>query len=257
MDHLLTRPQLRSPYSVNQAFQSWVALTHHITDQGVALPSNIVARIKRAATAPPTRGLLCPDNVKALAAAMRRRRPRYAIAIWLGACAGLRKGEIFGLKWEHIDLQDGLLTVQEQLQFGRVAPLKSRASYATLAMDHFLRRRLTEHLSEFPAVLRAGHPSGYVVTQDGRHPVTRGGFDGQWYRAVENAGLAKGTCLTDLRVFYASTLANSNRHSPKKVQRLVRHAHMSHTWDLYVLPPLVDGMGRVDDFTAAFADDSN
>ncbi|MFF7947624.1 tyrosine-type recombinase/integrase [Streptomyces griseorubiginosus] len=257
MDYLLAHPRLRSPYTVNQAFRTWVAVMHHAADQGVTLPSNLVTRIGRAETPPRSRKLLTPSEVRALAEAMHRQRPRYAIAIWLGACAGLRKGEIFGLKWEHIDIERGLLTVQEQLQSGRVTPLKSRASYATLAVDHFLLRQLAAHLREFPSALRNGQRSGYVLTRDGHHPVTRGMFDGQWRRAVEDSALARGTCPTDLRVFYASTLANANRHSPKKVQRLARHAHMSHTWDLYVLPPLADDMGRVDDFTAAFADTVN
>ncbi|WP_405856859.1 tyrosine-type recombinase/integrase [Streptomyces sp. NBC_01515] len=257
MDYLLTHPRLRSPCSVNQAFRSWATLMHHVADQDVPLPPNLVNRIKPAELPPRNRKLLTAHEVRALATAMQRRHPRYAIAIWLGACAGLRKGEIFGLRWEHLDLQHGLLTVQEQLQFGKVTPLKCRASYATLAIDHFLRRHLTEHLREFPAPVLGGRHSSYVLTRDGHQPVTRGMFDGQWYRAVEEAGLARGTCLTDLRVFYASTLANANRYSPKKVQRLVRHAQMAHTWDLYVLPPLADDMSRVDDFTTAFADDSD
>ncbi|MFJ8010798.1 tyrosine-type recombinase/integrase [Streptomyces fagopyri] len=254
MDHLLAHPRLRSPFSVNQVFRSWAALMHHIEDAGFTIPSNIVARVSRAETSPRSGRLLAVDEVRALVGAMQRRRPRYAIAIWLGACAGLRRGEILGLKWEHIDLQRGLLTVKEQLQDGKVTLPKTRASRATLALDHFLLERLENQLHTFPAPDREGHPSGYVLADDGCRPVTRGQFDGQWRAVLQDIGLPKGTCLTDLRVFYASTLANGNRHSPKKVQRLVRHAHMAHTWDLYVLPPLADDMERVDDFTRAFFD---
>ncbi|MEU0650266.1 site-specific integrase [Streptomyces umbrinus] len=228
---------------------------HHITDEGVALPANVVSRIARADVPRRTATLLSPEQIKTVASVMRCLRPRYSIAVWLGACAGLRKGELLGLKWEHVDLQRGLLTVQEQLQFGRTAPLKSKASYATLAMDYFLTDKLVEHLEEFPSPTQGGDPAGYVLTEADGKPVSKGKLDGQWRRAVRDSGLPSCTRLTDLRVFYISTLANSNNHSPKKVQKLARHAFMAHTWDLYALPPLADTMDRVSDFTIAFGED--
>ncbi|MDX3231352.1 hypothetical protein [Streptomyces sp. ME19-01-6] len=64
-------------------------------DEDVSLPPNIVARIELPDVTPRVKVALSPGQVAAVAAAMRRVAPRYEVLIWLGACAGLRQGEVF------------------------------------------------------------------------------------------------------------------------------------------------------------------
>ncbi|MDH6581911.1 integrase [Streptomyces sp. SAI-133] len=64
--------------------------------------------------------------------------PRYEVLVWLGACAGLRAGEALGLTWACVGWQDDLLYVQEERQHDKAAPLKTKATYATLPVDYFL-----------------------------------------------------------------------------------------------------------------------
>ncbi|MEV8546660.1 tyrosine-type recombinase/integrase [Streptomyces sp. NBC_01261] len=263
LDYLLTRPTLRSPHSVNGVFQSWVNLMNFIVDENVSLPPNIVSRIKRAHVPEPVDVLLSPADVASIASAIRELQPCFEIAVWLGACAGLRTGEIFGLKWSHIDFQRNMLSVEEQFMKGTSGPLKTRSSYATLAVDTFLMERLKDHLRlphspPLEEVVDISVPQifppleEHVISDKGGNPVPYGKFGHQWNKAVRNTGLPKGTTLLSLRRFYISTLGNSYRHDPKTVQLLARHARFSCTWDTYARPRRAATRPRVDDFTEAF-----
>ncbi|MFJ5843303.1 hypothetical protein ACIQGO_42450 [Streptomyces shenzhenensis] len=101
-------------------------------DEDVPLPPNIVARIELPDVTPRVKVALSPGQVAAAAAAMRKVAPRYEVLIWLGACAGLRQGEAFGLKRSQVAWQHDLLHIEEQRQRGRAVRLKTKASYATL-----------------------------------------------------------------------------------------------------------------------------
>jgi integrase len=148
--------------------------------------------------------------------------------------------------------------VVEQRQGGQAVKLKTKTSYATLPVDHFLIERLIEHKERFPRLLpvsasaaRHRRSRGYVVPPDeglivtnrlGR-PVQRNDFDRKWSRAVGLAGLPQGTRYHDLKHFYTSRLGASKQHDPKTVQALSRHAQFSETWDTYAHPPLaVEGI---------------
>ncbi|MEV7966261.1 hypothetical protein AB0O34_09795 [Sphaerisporangium sp. NPDC088356] len=73
--------------------------------------------------------LLSPTEVLVLYRAMR---PDYAPLILLGAAAGLRQGEAFGLAVDRIDFADGILTVNQQVlvidRRPTLAPPKTKAS---------------------------------------------------------------------------------------------------------------------------------
>ncbi len=56
--------------------------------------------------------LLTPGQVLALARFMPR---RYALLVLLGAGAGLRQGEAFGLALDRIDARTGMITVDQQV----------------------------------------------------------------------------------------------------------------------------------------------
>jgi integrase len=56
--------------------------------------------------------LLTPGQVLALAAAMPA---RYAVLVLLGAGAGLRQGEAFGLALDRVNQADGMITIDQQV----------------------------------------------------------------------------------------------------------------------------------------------
>ncbi|MET9793243.1 hypothetical protein [Streptomyces canus] len=106
-------------------------------DEDIPLPANIVSRIELPQI-DDSRVSLTPEQVAAAAVAMREIEPRYEILVWLGACAGLRAGEALSLTRACVSWEEDLLYIQEQRQSGKAAPLKTKASYATLPVDHLL-----------------------------------------------------------------------------------------------------------------------
>jgi len=78
-----------------------------------------------------------------------------------------------------------------------------------------------------------------------------------WRKAVELAGLPKGTRFHDLKHFYTSRLGadKDDRHDPKTVQALSRHAEFSETWDTYAHPPVAVQGVKVRTFSRLFGPD--
>lgn len=109
------------------------------------------------------------------------------IVVWvLALCCGLRRGELCGLRWDDIDLQQCIITVARQritLADGRTiaAPPKSKSSARTLAIS-----------ADLAAWLAGQRPAtgGYVAIscKSGR-PITPSGLDSAWRRAVHAAGI--------------------------------------------------------------------
>jgi integrase len=154
-------------------------------------------------------------------------------------------------------MQD-LLHIEEQRQRGQAARLKTRASKATLPVDHFLIEKLAEHIARFPQLVPVGREAerkrrvrgyvpppdeGLIVTNRFGRPLRRQAFHKAWQQAVGRAGLPEGTRFHDLKHFYTTHLGASGRHDPKTVQALSRHADINETWNTYAHPPLaVEGV---------------
>ncbi|RPE39239.1 site-specific recombinase XerD [Streptomyces sp. Ag109_O5-1] len=268
IDFLLDRPGLNEASSVIQVYKTWRILMNYMVDADAPLPANICARIELPDVDPRVSVALSPEQVADLAAAMSQVAPRLEILVWIGACAGLRKGEAFGLTKDAVDWDQDLLYVREQRQDGRSAKLKTRTSYATLPVDHFLIVRLKEHVETFPQVApvcaetaRQRRARGYVppadegliVTNRLGRPLKREAFRHYWKAAVELAGLPGETRFHDLKHFYTTRLGSSGDFDPKTVQALSRHAEFSETWDTYAHPPLAVQGVKVRTFGSLFA----
>lgn len=109
------------------------------------------------------------------------------LVVWvLALCCGLRRGELCGLRWDDIDLQQCIITVARQritLADGRTvaAPPKSKSSARTLAIPADLAAWLADHR---PAT------GGYVaISATTGRPITPGGLDSAWRRAVRASGM--------------------------------------------------------------------
>lgn len=268
IDFLLDQPGLDEASSVIQVYKTWRILMNYMIDADVPLPANICARIDLPEVDPRVSVALSPEQVADLAAAMREVEPRLEILVWIGACAGLREGEAFGLTRHAVNWDQDLLYVKEQRQRGKSAKLKTRASYATLPVDHFLIMRLKEHLATYPQVApvcadteRQRRARGYVpppdegliVTNRLGRPLTRAAFRHYWKPAVKLAGLPDETRFHDLKHFYTTRLGASGEFDPKTVQALSRHAKFNETWDTYAHPPLAVQGVKVSTFGSLFS----
>jgi len=95
----------------------------------------------------------------------------------LAAC-GLRRGELFGLTIDDVDLDAGLLTIRGQLRNGKLSRTKSSAGVRTVPLPGELVKQLRDHIASVPwteARLVFPTPTGYRV------------WPGNFYRGVWGA----------------------------------------------------------------------
>lgn len=197
-------------------------------------------RVEPRVLVPPT-----AEQVATLAAAIT---PRYEVSVWLGAGAGLREGEVFGLLASRVQFLRRRILVEEQGQGGKLVPLKTRASKAPVPVDDLVLAKVGAHLARWPV-----NSTGLVMTNRAGAMVRRSSFGHCWREAVAATGMPAGTRFHDLRHFYASTLIAAGLY-PKVVQARLRHATLSETMDTYghLFPDAEEhGRGALD---AAFSD---
>lgn len=173
--------------------------------------------------------LLTPDQVLALADAMPR---RYRLLVLLGASAGLRQGESFGLALDRVNADEGMLTVDQQVTLTdhhvQLATPKTPASIRDVPMPDFLRKAIEEHAEEFKVA------STDVLCRTSRGTlINRAHFNPKiWKPAVKAAGLPEDATFHDLRHTFASTsLAQGVPIS--EVSRWLGHKSITTTVDLY------------------------
>ena len=161
----------------------------------------------------------------------------YKIALF----TGLREGEILGLGWEHIDLENGILTVKRQLrkeqkkggQYYFSLPKNNRARSISLAPSVVFLFRL-QKLKQNGMRLETGdawQENGLVFSnQTGGYLSYRTVYD-CFKRIVKKIG-APSTRFHDLRHTYAVACIKSG-DDIKTVQENLGHATAAFTLDVY------------------------
>lgn len=128
--------QLRSVLSkIFGTAQSWGYLESNPTSK-VQMPALVDKR---------ERLTLTPQQVRSLLAELEE---PFRTMVLLAVLSGLRRGEIFGLRWKHVDFNERTITVAECSYEGHAAPPKTRASRRKVfvdgvVMDALLRLRPT------------------------------------------------------------------------------------------------------------------
>lgn len=84
-----------------------------------------------------------PHEIVALLKALDEHKdPRTAMALRLMLACGLRVGEVLGLKWQDINLEEGVLTVRRTFSHGYERSPKTASSARTLPVPHATLERL-------------------------------------------------------------------------------------------------------------------
>jgi integrase len=152
-----------------------------------------------------------------------RVKPRYRALVLAAAFSGLRRGELFGLRREHVDLADGTLTVEvqrQQLSNGQhvVGRPKSDAGIRTVALPREVVDALADHLNRYvePA------PAAWVFTGDKGGPLREAVWQHEWACAREAVGLPD-LHFHDLR-HVAATLAAQTGAGVKELMYRIGHS---------------------------------
>jgi integrase len=233
------------------------ATLHKALKQAVAdglIPRNVTEAVK----APrPVKKEIHPLNAEQARTLLDTARGDRLEALYVVAVtAGMRQGELLGLKWEDLDLDAGKLAVRRSLSITKDGPAyelpkngKGRSIRLTARAIEVLKRH---KIAQNEERLRLG-----TLWQD--HGLIFPGHTGQAMRAwsltggpflrlLKRAELPEKTRFHDLRHTCATLLLVKSVH-PKIVQELLGHATISITLDTYshVLPGMGDQAANVMD----------
>jgi len=161
----------------------------------------------------------------------------YALAI----TTGLRQGELFGLRWEDVDLEAGRLSVRQTLttpkggrKLGPPKRSKSRRSVKlTAGAVKALKAHRERQLDEREKLAELWQDYDFVFATQVGTPLNRHNFFRRCFKPLlEEAGLPRSVRFHDLRHTCATLLLSKNVN-PKIVQELLGHANISQTMDTY------------------------
>ena len=146
---------------------------------------------------------------------------------YLDLATGLRRGELLGLKWEDIDLQNGVIHVRRQVARvdGEVKELalKTKNSYRNISISRDAVAMLTE--------MEAHRSSDYVFPSSTGGPISPDSVNNMLHRVLKRAGLPS-IRFHDLRHTFA-TLALQNGVDIKTVSGMLGHFSAGFTLDTY------------------------
>ncbi|MBI4491737.1 MAG: site-specific integrase [Chloroflexi bacterium] len=209
---------------------------------------NVCDAVQPPKVARPEMQVLAPEQARQLLAAADG-EPLEALYV-LAVTAGLRQGELFGLKWQDLDLEAGRLQVRRTL--GRVrkqgfleSEPKSARSRRSITLTPLaigaLRHHRARQLEQRLAVGSAWEDRGLVFCNAVGRPLEPSNLlRRSWRPLLKKAGLPR-IRFHDLRHTAATLLLAQGVH-PKIVQEMLGHSTISLTLDTYshLLPNLQD-----------------
>lgn len=148
---------------------------------------------------------------------------------YIELATGLRRGELLGLKWEDIDLEQGTIRVRRQVARinGEIveAPLKTKNSYRSVSIGADAVEILKEQKR------KANGTSAYVFPSPTGGPISPDSVLHMLHRVLKRVGLPK-VRFHDLRHTFA-TLALQNGVDIKTVSGMLGHYSAGFTLDTY------------------------
>jgi integrase len=187
------------------------------------------------AVARPKLRVWSPEQTRAFLAAVANDR---LFAAWLlAATTGMRRGELLGLRWEDIDLDNGVVRIARVRAGNQVVAgePKTARGRRTLALDPTTVAALRQHRKRQTEERLAAGPhyadSGLAFTMPGGTPIHPNRFSLWFRRHVQAAGLPA-IRLHDMRHSYA-TAGLAAGVPPKVISERLGHATVAFTLDTY------------------------
>ena len=158
--------------------------------------------------------------------------PEASAIIHVGLFAGLRRGEIFGLEWDDLEVGDGevggRIRVRRAVWRGTISTPKSKLSERTVDVPQRVLDVLAAHRATCPPM----GPGFVFRTPTGQPMGPDAWYAGTFCKIRKSAGLPPTVGLHSLRHTYASLLIRQGEN-PKYVSRQLGHASTSFTMDSY------------------------
>jgi integrase len=196
---------------------------------------------------------LTPEQAKLLLQAAHESGDRLEALYVLAIHTGLRQGELLGLKWDDVDLDDGSLQVRRTLaitKYGSVftSPKTSgsrRSVKLTQRATEALRSHLERQLGEIDRVGSLWSENGLIFASETGEPLDRRAVTKLKFKPLlKRAGLPE-IRFHDLRHTCATLLLTRNVN-PKIVSEMLGHASIAITLDTYshVLPNMQESAAK-------------
>jgi integrase len=227
---------------------------HKALKQAIAdglIPRNVTEAVKPPQVRREEMQPLTAEQVKVLFKAVKgdRLEALYVLAV----TAGLRQGELLGLKWDDIDLEAGTLQVRRTLTTAKGGPVlsapKTRGSRRTVRLSQMaleaLRSHLERQLEEIDSVGSLWRENGLIFASKSGEPLSRQHVTARRFKPLlKRAGLPP-IRFHDLRHSCATLLLSKNVN-PKIVSEMLGHATIAITLDTYshVLPTMQESAAR-------------
>ncbi|MCT8999212.1 site-specific integrase [Chelativorans intermedius] len=239
---------------------STIIYMHRIIKQALAqaVKWGMLVRNPADAVKPPKAeraGLKTLDMPQTAALIEGLRGSRMLIPAMLAVLCGLRRGEIVALRWRHVDLEAGVLSIVESAEQTREgvrykAPKSGKGR--TVALSATVREELRQHrLRQAEELLSFGirqDEATFVYAQEDGSPLQPRTLTHAWAKAIAKTDLPR-IRFHDLRHAHATHLLQSGVH-PKVASERLGHSRVGVTLDIYshVLPGMQeDAASRVDE----------
>ncbi len=170
----------------------------------------------------------------------------------LAVTTGMRQGEIFGLQWDDVDLEAGVLSVRHSLEEVkgklRLKPPKSKAGQRAIRLSMIAVQALRERWAIAMQEDAAG--VSYVFSDTEGKPLRKSNFERRDWKPIRKAAkLPETVCFHDLRHTSASWMLKAGV-SPKTAAERLGHSDVRVTLNTYS-----HVMAGVQDEAAALFDD--
>ncbi|MCJ2060111.1 site-specific integrase [Methylobacterium sp. J-048] len=182
-------------------------------------------------------------------------KSRLLIPVMIAVLCGLRRGEIVALRWRHIDLANGNLTVSESIEQTKEGvrtkvPKSGKGRVVTLPAMLIARLRLfrVQQAEELLAIGVRQTEATHLYTREDGEPIQPRTLTQAWRTLAASSDLPK-IRLHDLRHAHATHMLAKGVH-PKVASERLGHSRVGITMDLYshVLPGMQEeAVARVDE----------
>lgn len=198
-------------------------------------------RVKAPTVPPRDMQTLDAEDALQLLEAARREAPKLYVPVLLAITAGLRRGEIMGLRWSDIDLDAGMLAVQQTVQETRTQGLvfkstKTRGSRRTVELLPMTISALRQHQErqarDRKVIGLRPDRSALVCSEADSTPIRPLYVTQAFAKLVRRTAGLPWIRFHDLRHGYASLMLKLGVQ-PKVVSEALGHSKIGITMDLY------------------------
>jgi integrase len=219
------------------------AIVRMVLNAGVRweeLGGNVAPRTERPKVHKYQANIPSPELVATLLADAYRLDPDLGTALWVAAATGMRRGELAGLRWSRVDLEAGVIRVDQAVAVvNKVIEIGAPKSHQRRDIDldpatvEVLRRHQQRQAENWADVRMVKDPYVWCRSVKGRggQPPNPDWLTGAWRRVRARRG-ADNIRLHDLRHFMASVLLDQGVPTGEVSYRL-GHLLQSTTEDIY------------------------